>query len=215
MNEDERWDASQEDEHDENFEADIPSRRIALLKDLVNQEIIGLTRYSWSRPDEIMAEYGLEASDVFSKTAGALLMTVRSGLTVGFGYIPESASVSVWTERTADGRESSDSAEDDEELFPVDAADPVYSRGSVSRLVGQRIASVRAFRAKCGENDMVGIPREAGLLFETEDGLELFISRSLIRSPDDFCVVSGDEVPTDVWAKLTELFRLHVAVCVS
>lgn len=197
---------------DGDFEEDIPSRRISLLQALVGSEITALKRYSWDRPEEMGEEYGLEASAVFSQTAGPLLMTLRSGLTVGFGYIPALASVSVWTERTADGRHKPFyPIVGDEELFPVDAADPTYSREAVSRMIGQRIASVCALQIEPGNAKLAGCPREACLRIQVEDGSVLALCDNLLPSPDDFCVLTGDEVPPAVAAGLKELFRLEAA----
>jgi hypothetical protein len=90
------------------FEGSIPSLRTNLLKGLKHHKVSSLVRYSWDPPNgivEILKEdFDALLSSVFRRSYGPILITLESGLILGFGEEPSEDSVIVWVERSEDGQ---------------------------------------------------------------------------------------------------------------
>lgn len=71
-----------------------------VLDRIVNHTELKLVCCSWFRPEQVVQEWNIPASSVFNFSAGPLVVTLETGLVVGFASIPEKASMTVWVEET-------------------------------------------------------------------------------------------------------------------
>lgn len=65
----------------------------------------------------------IEADEVFSLTAGPLLLYLDSGFVIGSASDPSRNSVTIWIEKDEHGNISDEPVELDAELYPIDARD--------------------------------------------------------------------------------------------
>lgn len=177
------------------YEEDVPSKQIELLNRLKNNKVCRITRYSWLLASQAMEEWSIPASLVFRLTSGPLLLTLESGLTVGFASLPEKTSVTVWLEKADENDQKYGViSEDSSDLFPVEACDSNYSEASICQLVGKQITSIQIIK-KVPENLLVAqTPCEAGLIIGFENGDELVLSHGLHNNSDDFAIIFRQEI---------------------
>ena len=197
------------------YTSDIPSNRSEILDSLKQLKILNLTRYSWERPDRAVLEYGIEAKEVFSLTAGCLMMSFDSGLVIGYSSQPSINSVIIWVEKNEVGETSEELAEEDNELYAVEATDAVYSNNFWARFVGQRISNItilkRSYNTSLLSNLIIfkggyryrssryeDLPNEIGLLFEVEDGSRFIASHGLHNDSDDFSVIQQSQIDNEI-----------------
>ncbi|MEH2063478.1 MAG: hypothetical protein V7K50_14655 [Nostoc sp.] len=180
------------------YTSDIPSNRSEVLDSLKGLKILNLTRYSWEPPDRAVLEYGIEAKEVFSLTAGCLIMSFDSGLVIGYSSQPSKNSVTVWVEKNEAGKTSEELAEEDKELYPVDARDAVYSNNFWARFVGQRISNITILKRSYSSALYTYIANEIGLLFEVEDGSRFIASHGLHDDSDDFSVIQESQIDNEI-----------------
>jgi hypothetical protein len=165
------------------FKSDIPSVRVDLLKKLKTRKVRNLVRYSYEPPDEmakqIEEDLNIPASSLFRRGLGCLLITLETGLVLGFSEKPSEGSVTIWVEQTEDGHKSTEeSILDDNDLYPIDALDRIYSEEFIYNLVGEKIISVSILR----DNDLYnirGVSGEVGIILKFQNDSELLISRNL------------------------------------
>lgn len=181
----------------------IPSNRLELLKRILGDKILRMTRYSSYEAQEAAEEieeiYAAEPASVFRRTIGALVITFASGLNLGFSSIDSIASVTLWE---AQHSEFEDDEED--EFFPIDACDQNYSEKKVCQLVGNQVIEVSLLKREPQSALYVGLPCEAGLVLKFEAGLELIMSHKLSDNMDNFSIVFRDEIPSEILKTLQE-----------
>ena len=162
-----------------------------------------LTRYSWWPPEEATGELDVPPSSVFSLTAGPLLATFDSGLTLGFGSQPSLMSVTVWLEKEAGG--SGGEIAGDPELHPVDATDPIYSGEPFRDMIRRRVQSISIIKRRAARATSAALPREVGLVLHFDNGSELIASHGLHDDSDDFSVITRDQISAKLRDQLDEL----------
>jgi hypothetical protein len=177
-------------------EGDIPSRRGDLLDMLRSAPIARLTRYSWS-PKEVVAAEKLRPELVFSHTAGPLLITLASGLSIGAASQPSLMSVVLWHDRPP-GLGS------DPELYPIEADDPRFSESDFGQMLGQRPRTVSILERDPHNAKAQGLPREAGVLLTFDNAPNLVLSHGLHDDSDDFSVLLPKYVQASLWPQLHE-----------
>jgi hypothetical protein len=187
----------------------ILSSRIELVEKLKDSTVLKLTRYSWEPPKEVAEDiqdsFNASSSLVFRLTAGALLITLSSGLVLGFGYASSEGSLTIWLEKAKDFEiAQSLSTINDNELYPIDSLDETYSEQLISNLVGQKILSVKILKRDNPRSTRNG-PVDAGLILEFQDGLELILALNLSESTDDFAIIFRDEIEPEILDQLQEI----------
>jgi len=182
----------------------VPSQRKALLQRLEGTVVTELTRYSWWPPQQATGEVDVPSSSVFSLTAGPLLATFDSGLTLGFGSQPSLMSVTVWLEKEA-GESGGGEIAADRELHPVEATDPIYSRSPFRDMIGRRVRSMSILKRRAARASWEGLPREVGLVLHFDDGSELIASHGLHDDSDDFSVITREQISAKLRDQLDEL----------
>ena len=190
------------------FESDIPSKKIDLLRKLKNSRVKNLVRYCWEPPDEaekLLEEYlQLPASSLFRRGLGRLLITLESGLIVGFGEKPSAGSVVVWIEQTEDGQQKIEESflGDNDDDYPINALDETYSEEFIHNLVGQEITSVSILR----RDDLQArtVLAEVGVVLKFKNNSELLISRNLCNNINDFDLILRDEIDPEIIDQLQE-----------
>jgi hypothetical protein len=190
------------------FNSDLPSNRRALLDSLLGQRLVELVRYSWLPPAQAAADYALADAQVFGRTAGALALSLESGLVIGVASEPSKNSVIVWLERDERGSVREDSLARDVELHPVSAADPRYADARFAAAAGARIRRVRALRRVGQSVRHDDLPSEAALELELDRGDPIVLAHGLHDDSDDFAVLHPDEIMPGIAPTLRELFAI-------
>jgi hypothetical protein len=187
----------------------FPSNCLDLIKNTLDKKVIKMTRYSWYQPQEAEEEIAAEIaegignihddpkSSVFRRTTGALVISFESGLDLGFSGIDSIASVTVWVSRPEYG--------DDDELFPIDACDPIYSEDFIHQLVGKKIVEISILRRNYTSPLYSGLPCEAGLALKFENDSELIMSHNLSNDIDNFSVIFRNEIPSEILEQIQEV----------
>jgi hypothetical protein len=184
----------------------VPSNSKELLAKLLGAVVTELVRYSWWPAAESAKECNIPNESVFSLTAGPLLITLQSGLVLSVGSMPHLISVILTVERDESGRFLNDEpAEDDDELHPINAADPVYSSEEFRRLVGKRVTSIHVLRREPKDARWTSRPREVGVVLGFDSGGELILSHGLHDGSDDFSVITRNQIDPDLVGKLCEI----------
>src|SRR4051794_32997553 len=104
-----------------------PDENLVMLRSLLGQRVVRFTRLSWGPLADVAHDKWSPVPDelVFCRAAGALIVALESGLSVGFGSQPSLASVTMWPVTTPEGWKR-DSFSFDDEKYPVEAQDPRY-----------------------------------------------------------------------------------------
>ena len=170
------------------YPEDIPSRRIDMLEAVCNYTISKLVRFSWCPVDEAIKEYEIDKSDVFSLTAGPLLIYFNSGLVIGVSSNPSLNSVVLWVEKNESGEAVDDPTELDDELFPVE------SDNDWMKFIGKTIVSFKILRKKVNSAKLAELPNEVGLLIEMNDGNQFILSHGLHDNSDDFSIITKKQI---------------------
>ncbi len=181
------------------FAEDIPSRLIDLVNSLKGRKLVRLIRYSWEPEKKAIEEYGLAKEEVFSLTAGPLLMYFDDGLVVGSSSNPSRNSVVLWVEKNEAGRFIDRLSEDSEELFAIDSKDQY----SWNDYLNKKIDSLKIIKGKMTGVKMEYLPNEVGLLVSFEGGLEFILSHGLHDGSDDFSVIKREQISKDILGHLS------------
>jgi hypothetical protein len=192
------------------FEENIPSQQIKLLSKMEKSVINRVVRCSWDSPEKVanqIAEYfDAPTTSVFRRAVGALLIFFESGLVLGFGDQDSKASITVWLERDEKGECNEEfSVINDNELFFVEACDPIYSEESICQLVGKRIIKLSILKREPQNSLYVGLPCEAGLALRFENNSELILSHNLGESLDNFALLFRDKIDPEILDQLQEM----------
>jgi hypothetical protein len=191
------------------FESNVPSAQISVLKKLKNSRVRNLGRYSWEPLNIVVQmieeDLNVPASSLFRRGLGCLLITLESGLIVGFADIPSEGSVSVWVEQSENGEKRIQySVLDDDELYPIDALDENFSEPLVHSLVGEEILSVSIIRDTY-LYETRGVAGEVGIVLKFKNDSELIISRNLCSNINDFDLIIRDEIDPEIVGQLEEI----------
>jgi hypothetical protein len=191
------------------FESNVPSAQISVLKKLKNSRVSNLVRYSWEPLDEVVQmieeDLNIPASSLFRRGLGCLLITLESGLIVGFADTPSEGSVAVWVEQSENGEKRiQDSVLDDEELYPIDALDESFSEPLIHSLVGEEIMSVNIIRDTY-LHETRGVAGEVGIILKFKNDSELIVSRNLCSNINDFDLILRDEIDPEIVGRLEEI----------
>ncbi len=188
------------------FKEDVSSVQLELLTQIKQHRISNLVRYGWLPPEEASKEWGIPLSSVFRLTAGPLLIILESNLIIGFSSLPEKASVTLWLEQTEEGeRDEELSILNDEELYPIDLCDPVYSEQPICELLNRQVRTIKILKKEPENVLLAQLPCEAGLLIEFDNGTELVFSHGLHDNSDDFAIIFKNEIGQDILDKLQEI----------
>jgi len=178
---------------------DIPSNMSDFLNSLVGRKLERLVRYSWCSEDEAVDEFEIDKKDVFSLTAGPVLMYFEDGLVVGAASNPSLNSVILWVEKNEDGDSISEPTESDDELFPVDAKS---QGGFWSHVLGQSMVALKIVHRAANSAKMAELPNQVGLLIVLDDGSEFILSHGLHDNSDDFSVIKRDQISDELLNQL-------------
>ncbi|MEO3943973.1 hypothetical protein [Gorillibacterium sp. CAU 1737] len=187
------------------FESSFPSARRELLDRFVGKKVMNMIRYSWWNGEASAANCEIEKEDVFSLTVGPLCIEFESDLSIGFSSHVEISSITFWAE-TIDGEENPDLMKNDNELFPVEAADDEYSKVYFKNLVGHSITKYEIIKLETTNPLQWDHPREVGLIFYFSNGSQLVLAHQLTTVvPDDFTVLRWDQVSKEVYPQLYKM----------
>ena len=179
------------------FEEDVPSQRLNLINQIKNHKILRLVRYSTLSPEDAAGPYKIPhlPNSLFRLTSGPLLMTLESGLTIGFASLPELVSITLWVEETESGEHSDEGRiSEDSQLFSIDSCDPVYSEKSICQLIGKQVIRIKLLKRRPKSARVASRPCEAGMIFEVEGGFEFILSDGLHNYGDDFAIIYKHEI---------------------
>ncbi|MBD2768908.1 hypothetical protein IC235_13520 [Hymenobacter sp. BT664] len=182
-------------ESDKYFEEDVPSQKLHLINQIKSHKISRLVRYSTWSPEKAIRVHGIPHSSLFRLINGPLLMTLESGLTIGFASLPELVSIIVWVEETESGEHGDEGLiSEDSTLFPIDSYDPTYSENLIGQLIGKQVVRVKLIKRSPKSVRVASRPCEVGLVFELEGGFEFILSHGLHNCSDDFAIIYRQEI---------------------
>jgi hypothetical protein len=179
------------------FTTDILSKRKAILDEIENRVLVRMVRFSWFSAEKSATECEIECSEVFSLTAGPVLLYFDSGLVIGAGSRPSENTVHIWVERNEVGNIAKDRDEPlelDKELFPIEATDQKYSNFFWSQIIGKKIVKTTILKEKPRTVLYENLPNEVGLLITMETGDEFILSHGLHDESDDFSVIQKSQI---------------------
>ena len=179
-------------------EEGIPSRHQDLLKSIRNATVVRMTRYSWSPKETVAVESDHRPDQVFSRTAGPLLITLQSGVVIGVASQPSLISVTLWLEEPSH-------TSSDPELHAIEADDPQFSEPGFAQMLGKRVAAVAILTRDPENAKWESCPREAGVLLTFDGAPELILSHGLHDNSDDFSVLMRKDVNPSLWPRLHEV----------
>ncbi|GIO86795.1 hypothetical protein J25TS5_37270 [Paenibacillus faecis] len=180
----------------------IPSDRIKLLQIIKNNKLNKLVRYSWWEGKEAMEQCEIAQNEVFSLTAGPLLLYFQSGLVVGAASDPSRNSVIIWVEKDDTGYVKSEPVENDTDLYPIDAEDKTYSSPYWIQIVGQSIKEINIIKRDPYNALFEELPNEVGLEIVMENDMKFILSHGLHNDSDDFSVITASQIEIDILENL-------------
>ncbi|CAI8891029.1 hypothetical protein EMIT07CA2_30302 [Brevibacillus sp. IT-7CA2] len=176
----------------------IPSDRIKLLQIMKNKKLNKLVRYSWWESEEAMEQCEIAQNEVFSLTAGPLLLYFELGLVVGAASDPSRSSVIIWVEKDDTGYIKNDSVENDTDLYPINAEDNIYSSPYWIQIVGQDIKEINIIKRDPYNALFEELPNEVGLEIVMENDMKFILSHGLHNDSDDFSVITTSQIEVDI-----------------
>lgn len=183
------------------FPETIPSKLSDVLTNIIGSKLERLTRFSWYSTEEAISECGISDGDVFSLTAGPVLLFFDTGLALGASSNPELNSIVLWVERNEDGEAVDEPIETDDELFPIEAAN---QQKKWSSLLHQEIISFKIIHRASPSAKLKELPGEVGLLIKMSDGNEFILSHGLHDNSDDFSIIKNEQIDKDVLKELED-----------
>jgi hypothetical protein len=195
------------------FDEKTLSEHLELIKQIKGKRIAKLERYSLESPEDISRELKdrfqlsehKSKSLVFRRTYGPLLLTLDSGMIVGFSSDESQGSVSIWIEKTEDGQSNHElSILDDKEFFPIDAEDSIYSEELIHNLLNQEIKSLKILKNE-ELNSTMGVAAEVGLLLSFKEEKEIIISHNISDNIDNFALILRNEIDPEIVDQLQEI----------
>ncbi|AFY40175.1 hypothetical protein Lepto7376_4040 [[Leptolyngbya] sp. PCC 7376] len=184
----------------------IPSCQIELLQKIIGQRVENLIRYSWWSAEESTAQADIDEHEVFSLTAGPLLLYFDSGLVIGAASNPSLNSVTVWIEEDQNEVvQSGKPIESDAQLFPIEARDRKYSHLLWRKLIGQKVCDFTILKQKPINVLYEDLPNEVGIIITFEQGLAFVLSHGLHDDSDDFSVIQKSHISEQVLNTIIEI----------
>ncbi len=179
------------------FEPSIPSDRKPLLDSVVGKKVKNLIRYSWWGKEDSANECGINKNEVFSLTTGPFCIAFEQDISIGFSSDVRVSSVVLWAE-VYDGKESKDPMKNDQELFPIEACDQVYSEVHYKEIIGHSLTKYEIVKIETTNSLKWDHPREVGLVLFFSNGSEIVLSHQLTNKvSDDFTVLRWSQVNKD------------------
>lgn len=180
----------------------IPSACITLLQIIKNEKLSKLIRFSWWESEESAEQCEITQGEVFSLTAGPLLLYFESGLVIGASSNPSLNSIVLWVEKDKTGYRKDEPIEIDTELYPVDAEDKIYSTPYWAQIVGQKIKKVNIIKRDPYNALYEELPNEVGLEIVMENDTKFILSHGLHDDSDDFSVLTTSQLEVDLLPSL-------------
>ncbi|GGF81101.1 hypothetical protein GCM10010912_27760 [Paenibacillus albidus] len=168
----------------------IPSNKLKLFQIIRNQTLCKLIRFSWWESSDAMEQCEIAEEDVFSLTAGPVLMYFQSGLVIGAASDPAQNSVIIWIEKDDTGYITDEPIENDTELYSISALDKQYSNSDWNQIVGQRISMVNIIKREPHNALLAELPNEVGIEMVMENEKKFIMSHGLHNNSDDFSVIT-------------------------
>ena len=194
----------------EHFIPAVPSQRQMVLRGLLGQCVAKIEHFSHSSTQEISDYHEIQKTDVFSFADGPFVISVASGLAVGFGTLDSLNSITVWTEQTEAGEKYGDCAEGDDGMAPVDATDEIFADRFWGRIVGQAVVRVTVFRRHMTDPRYEDLPNEAAVAVMVGDGSSFILGHNLLDVSEDFLALEIERLPPAVARQLTKICVLEV-----
>lgn len=123
-----------------------------------------------------MEQCEIAEEEVFSLTAGPVLMYFQSGLVIGAtsdtGYITD------------------EPIENDTELYSISALDKQYSNSYWGQIVGHSIKTVSIIKRDPQNALLAELPNEVGVEMVMDNGKKFILSHGLHNNADDFSVIT-------------------------
>lgn len=141
-----------------------------------------MTRFSWWEGSDALEQCEIEEEDVFSLTAGPVLMYFQSGLVIGAASDPSQNSVITWVEKDDIGYTTNEPLENDPELYAISALDKQYSNSYWSRIVGQKIRMVNIIKRDPQNALLAELPNVVGVEIVMDNGEKFILSHGLHNS---------------------------------
>ncbi|MOA11515.1 hypothetical protein D3C78_1314610 [compost metagenome] len=174
----------------DNKKSSIPSDKVKLFEVVKNQTLSKLIRFSWWESSDAMEQCGIAQEDVFSLTAGPVLLYFQSGLVVGAASDPAQNSVVVWVERDDTGYVTDEPTEKDTDLYTINALDNQYSNSYWSQIVGQNIKMINIIKRDPQNALLAELQNEVGVELVMDNGDKFILSHGLHNNSDDFSVIT-------------------------
>jgi hypothetical protein len=180
---------------DQNFIISVtPSKANDFLRSFLGKRVSRLVRYSWWAAEEVGSQCGILDEQVFSLTAGPLVVCFEDGAILGLASDPTLNSIIVWNEAARRSADRSTSLDEDDELYAIPDSGRFAGEGwrnfTGRDLRGFTILKRSAMSLKEQER-----PSEVGLRFEFDGGARFVASHGLQDGSDDFSVLEGSQLP--------------------
>ncbi|MCM3703366.1 hypothetical protein [Paenibacillus macerans] len=172
----------------------FPSDKIKLFQIIKNQTLSKLIRFSWWESSDAIEQCEIPEEDVFSLTAGPVLMYFQSGLVIGAASAPSQNSVNIWVEKDDTGYITDEPIENDTELYAISALDKQYSNSYWSQIVGQKIRMVNIIKRDPQNALLTELPNEVGVEIVMDNGEKFILSHGLHNNSDDFSVITDSYI---------------------
>lgn len=171
-----------------------PSKANDFLRSFIGKRVSRLVRYSWWPAEEVAGQFGIRDEQVFSLTAGPLIVCFDDGAILGLASDPTLNSIIVWDEAARRTVDRSTSLDEDDELYPI--PDSVRFAGSG----WQNFAGLALIGITILKRDQMSLkqqerPSEVGLRLEFKGGTFFVASHGLHDGSDDFSVLEESQLP--------------------
>ena len=143
----------------------------------------------WWESSDAVEQREIPEEDVFSLTAGPVLMYFQSGLVIGSASDPAQNSVIIWVEKDDTGYTTNESLENDPELYAISALDKQYSNSYWGRIVGQKIRMVNIIKCDPQNALLAEFPNKVGVEIVMDNREKFILSHGLHNNSDDFSVI--------------------------
>ncbi|MED4953415.1 hypothetical protein NYE69_01460 [Paenibacillus sp. FSL R5-0527] len=148
----------------------------------------------WWESSNAVEQCEIPEEEVFSLTAGPVLMCFQSGLVIGADSDPAQNSVIIWVEKDDTGYTTNEPLENDPELYAISALDKQYSNSYWGRIVGQKISMVNIIKRDPQNALLAELPNEVGVEIVMDNGEKFILSHGLHNNSDDFSVITDSYI---------------------
>ncbi|RYX92424.1 MAG: hypothetical protein EOO28_22065 [Comamonadaceae bacterium] len=183
----------------------IPSSSRELLKQFLGSKVIALVRYSWWAKEDIAATTGVGKPESFSLTAGPLAVQFEDGSILGVSSDPGTNSVVVWLDRFIGQVDTTQTLNEDSELFAIQANDKAHSMPYWAHFLGRTLCGFSIIKITDMNAKQASLPSERGLCFHFGAGDRFIAAHGLHDGSDDFSVIVDAQIDAGVREHLEEL----------